>query len=172
MGKGEKTEAILHGSKRQGDLQGAKLGVTSCLFTRFNQVPRKRRKLNRVSFHAVASVDMTIAKFFKPCWLVKRKPINQLYSEEEVNKMSQAASVLGKALDLSGLNWERRKELLTEELEPRERQLVDKFQENLAEQGNAREGTVEPVSLPRPAVQRTYSRKGRGQVCLCISCAA
>merc|ERR1719361_2908632 len=78
--------------------------------------------------------------------------------------MSQAASVLGKALDLSGLNWERRKELLTEELEPRERQLVDKFQENLAEQGNAREETVQPVVLPRPAVQRTYSRRGRGQV--------
>ena len=40
--------------------------------------------MNRVSFHAVASVDMAIAKFFKPCWLMKKKPINHMHSEEEV----------------------------------------------------------------------------------------
>ena len=40
--------------------------------------------MNKVSFHAVASVDMAIAKFFKPCWLMKKKPINHMHSEEEV----------------------------------------------------------------------------------------
>ena len=48
------------------------------------QVPRKKRRMNKVSFHAVASVDMAIAKFFKPCWLMKKKPINHMHSEEEV----------------------------------------------------------------------------------------
>jgi len=133
-------------------------------FRVISKVPRKKRKVNKVSFHAVASVDMAIAKFFKPCWLIKRKPVNQLYSEEEVNRLTQAASALGKALDISSLNWENRNESMMEELEPRERQLVEKFQEDLAQPGNGgREETVEPVALPRPAVQRTYSRRGRGQ---------
>ena len=128
-------------------------------------MPRKKRKVNKVSFHAVASVDMAIAKFFKPCWLIKRKPVNHLYSEEEVSRLSQAASTLGKALDLSNLNWKKRNEsMMMEELEPREQQLVDKYQEDLAQPGNGRrEETVQPVALPRPAVQRTYSRRGRGQ---------
>merc|ERR1719220_2093316 len=53
---------------------------------------------------------------------------------------------------------------MMDQLEPRERQLVYKFQEDLAQTGNGgREEAVEPVALPRPAVQRTYSRRGRGQ---------
>merc|ERR1711971_745777 len=53
---------------------------------------------------------------------------------------------------------------MMEELEPRERQLVEKYQEDLAQPNNSgREEAVEAVALPRPAVQRTYSRKGRGQ---------
>merc|ERR1719430_2903614 len=89
---------------------------------------------------------------------------SHLYSEEEVNRLSQAASALGKALDLSGLKWEKRNEFMMDELEPRERQLVNKFQEDLVQPGNdRREETMEPVALPRPAVQRTYSRRGRGQ---------
>ena len=140
---------------------------TTPSFRVISKVPRKKRKVNKVSFHAVASVDMAIAKFFKPCWLIKRKPVNHLYSEEELNRLSQAASVLGKALDLSCLKWEKRNKstMMEEELEPREQQLVEKFQEDLAQPGNdRREETVEPVALPRPAVQRTYSRRGRGQV--------
>ena len=157
-----KTRKPVTGSWARG--RKRKSYCTTPSFRVISKVPRKKRKVNKVSFHAVASVDMAIAKFFKPCWLIKRKPVNHLYSEEEVNKMSQAASALGKALDLSGIKWEKRNESIMEDLEPRERQLVDKFQEDLAQPGNdRREETVEPVSLPRPAVQRTYSRRGRGQ---------
>ena len=132
-----------------------------------------------MSFHAVASVDMAIAKFFKPCWLMKKKPINHMHSEEEVgisypfikihqhlqaNRLCLAASTLGKSLDISSLNWQKCDEALLGGLDPREQQLVTKFRERLACRETASEKVVQPVVLPRPAVQRTYSRRGRGQV--------
>ena len=82
----------------------------------------------------------------------------------QANKLCQAASTLGKSLDISSLNWQKCDEALLGGLDPREQQLVTKFRERLACGETASEEVVQPVVLPRPAVQRTYSRRGRGQV--------
>ena len=71
---------------------------------------------------------------------------------------------MGKSLDISSLNWQKCDEALLGGLDPREQQLVTKFRERLACKETASEEVVQPVVLPRPAVQRTYSRRGRGQV--------
>ena len=71
---------------------------------------------------------------------------------------------MGKSLDISRLNWQKCDEALLGGLDPREQQLVTKFRERLACGETASEEVVQPVVLPRPAVQRTYSRRGRGQV--------
>ena len=82
----------------------------------------------------------------------------------QANKLCQAASTLGKSLDISSLNWQKCDEALLGGLDPREQQLLTKFRERLACKETASEEVVQPVVLPRPAVQRTYSRRGRGQV--------
>ena len=114
-----------------------------------------RRKIetrrSKLKFHQLSTVDRETSRFFRCCWPVKKPPGNS-WPEEELQVMAKGAQGLAKVLG-PNLRWQ---ELREQELEAKEVQLLRQYQKQ------EKEEELAPV-MPRPAVQRTYSRKGRGQ---------
>ena len=151
--------AVRNMGSRRGRGGGRPRGGGRAGVRRFRRVRNERREGPR--YHPVARVDRDISRFLQPTWLFKRRPgvASSRYTGKEVSLLGQAAARLGRSLDTSGLRWERLQGL---ELEPREAQLVELYREQEASLGSAGEAVA--VVVARPAVQRTYSRRGRGQV--------
>ena len=123
---------------------------------------KRRREGPRVTYHGMASVDREIERFLRPVWLTRARPGR--YSEEELATVSRAAHTLGRALAVPTIPAVLEEEV--EAMEPREVQLVEAVR---ARQGEVVEELEAPVvAAPRPAVQRTYSRRPRGGVAAAV----